>query len=165
MKKMILAINESNEIARGFPYIDESGALLFDPMPSGSSFSFYPYHWTFQIKTRTIDRYTYQFLCALAETEYMKYEEASLSIPTSKRGQVRITLEDYSGDGIYYSDYERFTKKIYIDKKKGIIAVGKPTNIGTICIEFAENEYILLDNMNRIESIIIRIPATKGRFT
>lgn len=154
---MVLSVLLGNEIVRGTPFIDKTGALLFDPAPHIGPFGFYPYHWTFWISTRPTKEYEYQFLYAVAETRFMKMKEASLSIPPSVCGQVFIKMNHYPGDGIYYSEHEEFEEKAYVDLENGIIAVGDPWRKDVRCIEFADNEFVLIDNFNHLNAVLVRV--------
>ncbi len=157
MYSVVLYVLPSNEIVRGTPIINETGTLLFDPAPHIGPFGFYPYHWTFWISTRLNKEYEYQFLYALAETRFLNMKDAHLSIPHSIRGQVFIKLDHYMGDGIYYSEHEEFEKNAYIDIEKGIIAVGDPWSKEVSCVEFAENEFALIDRFNHLKAVFVKV--------
>jgi len=162
MYDIIFSIIPCKDIASGVAYIhDKEGSLLFEPASRLGSFSLHLFHWAFEITTETINKNRHMFLYALGETNYMQFEEASLSIPHSICGQVFMDTNFDVGDGIYYCDFEDFEKKAYRDCENHIIVIGALPEKDATCIEFAENEYVIIDPNNRLRTVLIRY-VTQG---
>lgn len=152
MYKQISIIYEPCDVIKqGKSVITDDTSMIYIPPVSTCPFSIYPYHWSFEIATSVVAENMYVLEHFLGNQVFMCCETAELKIPTASKGHLYIEFKFPHADGIYYSDYERFCKRKYYDPEKRIIAIGDIYAEGK-CIEFAEGQYLVIDDSKRLVS-------------
>ena len=159
MNKQIRFIYEPcEEIQQGKSIITEDGSMIYVPSPSICYFSVYPCDWSFEIATSLIADNRYKLEHFLGNQVFLNCETAKLKKPNAVIGCIYVEIGFPHADGIYYSDYEQFSKKKYYDPHNKIIAVGDIYGEGK-CIEFTKGQYVVVDEFGRLVSAYCHITA------
>lgn len=159
MKKNIVFLLECcDSIPCGQNILTNDGSLLFEPSLEIDAFSLYPYHWSFELTTKSIDPDKYLIRYAMGGLCLSGSVNSQIDIPPSIKGRVYIRFPFMpNADGVYYSKFCDFTERKYFDNQNSILAVGNiHANNGT-CVEFAKGQYAFVNNDNELEAVYVRI--------
>lgn len=151
------SIEYKERIVSGRNVITDDNSIVFETDDSVGSFSIHPYDWSFEITVEhnTLNRGRLQY--ALGSVCLQNAKRASLSIPASQQGRVYVNMNFPDADGIYYSDFSPFLNSMFYDKNCGIFAVGDVSFDRGVCVEFAEDQFIVLTETGELKAIYVQL--------